>query len=502
MRTFLLILSFCAPVAAFGADIVPLRDGVPCVGGGDRVVSTAASCAQKSASEDAPYLLRTADVTAAARMHQRQRPPAETLRDITFSLSGEGQRWPLPATVELSDAKTSWQWSLAAPQLRRKQTVRVAPGEYRLAFSAPGHQRLERTVKVTAAEARVDLGSLVLAAARIVSGSVIDPERKPLAGCAVLADGVALAFTDARGRFEVDLPVPAPRTVVLNHPEYAPRVMPLVADGDTPLGLVQLARGGSIACAIDRQKIGMKPKISAKLFEFIEGDTFRARGTASLDAEETLISFTNLDPGDYGILLEGTKPGEQLVVPVKVRAGAVSELLVTIAPWRLELTVLYGDDPVGEGKVLLTNSGVLERRIWNAEIGLDASGLATLEMWQRGVIFAEVHAPQFRVFGGPAFHVAMEDEAEEWEIVVPRQRVYGVVVDDATGEPVEGARVIHDSEQIGGETRRTERDGRFSFDALHEGSHTFRVDATSHLPAEPVSVNVTGGSGEQRVDFV
>jgi hypothetical protein len=191
-----------------------------------------------------------------------------------------------------------------------------------------------------------------------------------------------------------------------------------------------------------------------------------------------------------------------LVVPVTVSDGAVSDVLVTIAPWRLELTVLHGDEPLGDATVRLLTSGTLERRVWYPEIRLDAAGAATLDVWQRGLISGEVRSPHLRsAFAPPSINVTMDDDRAEWDIVVPRQRVHGVVVDDATGEPVEGARVIHDSDLIGGETRSTDRDGRFAFDALHDGSHTFRVDSRTHLPAAPVSVNVMGASGDQRLDF-
>jgi hypothetical protein len=502
MRIFVPALFICAALAVSGAEVVPLREGIPCIGLGDRVTSADAACVGRKESGDAPYLLRAAGGTTVARFRAGRLPAPESMRNVMLSVTGEGKQWPAPATIELSDGKRTWQWGLAASQVRRKQALRLLPGEYRLTFSAPGHQRLERSVKVTAGEARIDLGTLVLAAARTVSGSVIDPERRPVAGCAVLADGVALGFTDARGRFDAELPLPAPRAVVLSHPGYAPRVVPLTTEGDAPLGVVRLARGGSIACAVDRQYIGMDAKISAKLFEFVAGNPFRQRDAASLDAEETLISFTSLDPGDYGILFEGAAPGEQMVVPVTVSEGAVSELLVTIAPWRLELTVLHGNEPLADGTVRLLTSGTLERRVWNPEIQLGAGGVATVDMWQRGSISAEVRSPQLRSVGGSSgFSVAMDDDHAEWKIVVPRQRVHGVVVDDASGEPVEGARVIHDSDMIGGETRVTDRDGRFAFDALHDGSHTFRVDSKSHLPAAPISVDVMGASDDRRLDF-
>ncbi|HYK04846.1 MAG TPA: hypothetical protein VE974_24040 [Thermoanaerobaculia bacterium] len=43
-------------------------------------------------------------------------------------------------------------------------------------------------------------------------------------------------------------------------------------------------------------------------------------------------------------------------------------------------------------------------------------------------------------------------------------------------------------------------EGRFAFDALHDGRHTFRVESSSHLPSAPVSVEVSGPSGDRRLD--
>ncbi|HEX8618894.1 MAG TPA: carboxypeptidase regulatory-like domain-containing protein [Thermoanaerobaculia bacterium] len=424
------------------------------------------------------------------------------MRDLMFSVAGEGKQWPATTTVELSDGRTVWQWAFAAAHVRRTQVLRLLPGEYRFAFSAPGHQRLERTVNVGPAASPLDLGAVVLRPVRIVSGSVIDPDRRPVAGCAVLADGVALGFTDARGRFAAELPTPAPRTVVLSHPGYAPRLMTLPGDRDAVLGAIQLTRGGSIACTIDRQHIGLGAKVSATLFELVEGDTFRRRDSASLDAEQTLITFTRLDAGEYAILLEGSAPGEQMAVPVKVSDSATSEVLVTIAPWRLEVTVKHGDEPLSGGTVRLLSSGSLERRVWNPEIRLDAEGRAAFDIWQRGLIYAEVRSPELQaVFTPPPLSLAFDDERGEWDIVIPRQRVHGVVVDDSSGEPLRGVRVIHDSDSVSGDTRTTDDDGRYAFDALHDGDHTFRVVSNDHLPAAPATVNVTGPTGERRLDF-
>lgn len=497
----LFVALVCGAVGATAGDappVVSLRQGVPCIGAGDRVDS---SCAGRSESGDAPYVLRAAGGTTAAWLRDGQPPASDALREVTYSVAGNGKRWPVQTVIEVTDGRTTWQWGLAAVDVRKKQVVRLLPGEYRLAFSAPGHQRREQRLNVTAERARIDLGVIALPASRIVSGAVISPERRPIASCAVLADGIALAFTDARGRFEAELPVPAPRVVTLSHPEFAPRVLPIVSEGDAPFGTVQLSRGGAIACTIDRQKIGAEVKISAKLVQFIAGDTFRQRDTASLAAGGTLLNFTNLDPGDYGIVLEGSSEAEQMVVPVTVAAGAVSEVLVAIAPWRLHLMVSYGDEPLGGAAVRLVNSGTLERRAWYPEIRLDSSGTANLAVWQRGTIWAEVRSENVGAFASPSRWIAIEEDDADWKIVIPRQRVHGIVLDDASGGPVEGARVIHDSDEIGGSWKLTSADGRFSFDALHDGTHTFRVDSPSYLPSEPLSVTIGGVAADQNLEF-
>lgn len=69
MRIFVLALFLCAPLALSGAEVVSLREGVPCVGQGDSVTSDA-SCTERSASGDVPYLLHAVGVTAAARLRE------------------------------------------------------------------------------------------------------------------------------------------------------------------------------------------------------------------------------------------------------------------------------------------------------------------------------------------------------------------------------------------------------------------------------------------------
>jgi hypothetical protein len=149
--------------------------------------------------------------------------------------------------------------------------------------------------------------------------------------------------------------------VTLSHLEYAPRIVPIGADGDTTIGTVQLSRGGSIACTIDRQKIGEDANLSAELYQFVTGDTFRRRSTSSLGSGETLLNFANLEPGDYGILLKGTARMEQLIVLVTVSAGAVSDARRDCSV-RSHLRAL-GQESLWRRNIRLHNSGVLERRI-------------------------------------------------------------------------------------------------------------------------------------------
>ena len=150
MRIFVPALFVCATLALAGAEVVSLRDNVPCIGVVDRVTSADVSCTGREPAGEAPYLLRVEGVTTAARLREGRLASPDSMRDVTFSVTGEGKGWPAQTTLELSDGKAAmWQWGLATSQLRRKQVLRLLPGDYRLTFSAPGHQALERSVRVT-----------------------------------------------------------------------------------------------------------------------------------------------------------------------------------------------------------------------------------------------------------------------------------------------------------------------------------------------------------------
>ncbi|HEY0372816.1 MAG TPA: hypothetical protein VGD79_12485, partial [Thermoanaerobaculia bacterium] len=85
------------------------------------------------------------------------------MRELTFSLTSEGKRWPAATAIELANSTTAWQWSVAVGDVRKKQSIHLLPGEYQLTVTAPGHERLSREVKVTSGNPRVDLGMLLMA---------------------------------------------------------------------------------------------------------------------------------------------------------------------------------------------------------------------------------------------------------------------------------------------------------------------------------------------------
>ena len=513
MRVLLCLLLIAGSELRAGgsAGIAPLREGVLCLGTGDSVTAADPSCSDSPRQAllkardllDVPYLRRFKGVTSAAHVLGDRLPADESLREVWLSLRGEGRRWPVPVAVAITSGKTSWHWGLAENQIRDRQVIRLLPGAYRIVFVAPGHQRFERDLNIAFDTERMDLGTVALVASRSVNGTVLNPERRPVAGCAVMSDGASLGFTDSRGRFDVELPEHPPTSIILSHPQFAPRVLPVAQAGDTRVGSVQLSRGGAIACTIDRQEIGEDSKISAELFQFRAGGDFRRRDTASLAGGETLARFQNLDPGEYAILLTGSGPMEQMVLPVTVGEEAVSEVYVSIAPLRLNLKVTYGGEPLGHASVRLLSSGTLERRVWNPEISLDSDGTAIVDMWQRGMIFAEVRSERLGStrFAPPALTVSIDERAADWNIAIPRQQVHGFVYDAGTGAPVEGARVFHESEEFGGDARVTDRDGHFSFQALTEGTHVFRVDSKLHLPSERRSLVLTGSSEEHQIEF-
>lgn len=516
MRKFLLLVVAGVVLQVSAADsltVVPLQDDRLCIGGGDQVSSTDDSCIRVTATEsrtgvdadpasaNAPYIRRAEGATEVARLRDGHLSAA-SMREVTFTVTGEGKSWPLPATIELSDGKSTWKWLIAKTQVRRKQVLRLVPAEYHLTISVPAHQTLLRQVKIAEEGLRTELGTITLPASRTVGGTVVGPRSRPIAGCAVLADGVAIGFTDARGRFAIELPVPSPETLTLSHPDFAPRLVSIAHGIDTTIGTVELVRGGSIWCSVDREKIGETKELTVELFQFLPADKFRQRHSASLPAGESIVQFRQLEPGDYGVLVKGPEPSEQLVVPVSVDDESVKEIEVTIDPLRLYLTASRGDDPLRDATVRLVNSGTLGKRVWIPEIKLDSSGSATVDLWQRGSMWAEVRAEGLTAtFGSETRTFSDSESTTFWDIVVPRGRVTGIVRDAATGGPVEGVRVIHESDEFSGEVRVTDQQGLFVYDALQRGRHSFRVESNSHLPSERMAVDIAESSEDRHLEF-
>ncbi len=277
-----------------------------------------------------------------------------------------------------------------------------------------------------------------------------------------------------------------------------------IAQGtDTTIGTVELVRGGSISCTVDRQKLKEAKALTVELFQFLPADKFRQRHSASLPAGERIVQFRQLDPGDYAVLLKGSEPFEQMVVPVSVDDESEREIQIIVDPLRMYLTATYGDDPLSGATIRLVNSGTLGKRVWVPEVKLDSGGSATVDLWQRGSMWAEVRSDKLAAtFVTDRRTFSDSENTTFWDIVVPERSVTGIVRDAATAEPVQGARVIHESDAISGEVRVTDQDGRFRYDALDEGRHSFRVDSGAHLPSQPQLVDfVAAASGERNLEF-
>jgi hypothetical protein len=516
VRKALLVLFLSPVLSVSGANpaLVALPDDSLCIGNVDRVSASEGSCRRVASREsargvyadddslDAPYIRHAGGATELARLRGGQLTSAP-MREVAFTVIGLGKSWPAQATIELTDGKSTWQWTLSKTQVRRRQVLRLLPADYRLSITAPAHQSVVRQVNVAEEGPSTDIGTVTLPAMRTVSGTVVGRRVRPVAGCAVLADGVALGFTDARGRFAVELPVPAPESLVLRHPEYAPRLVSIAQGTDTTIGTVELVRGGSILCTVDRQKLKEAKPLTVELFQFLPADKFRQRHSSALPAGESVVQFQQLDPGDYGILLKGSEAFEQLVVLVSVDDESEREIHVTIDPLRMYLTAIYGDEPLSDATIRLVNSGTLGKRVWVPEVKLDSGGSATVDLWQRGSMWAEVRSEELAAtFVTDRRTFSDSENTTFWDIVVPERSVTGIVRDAATAEPVQGARVIHESDAISGEVRVTDQQGRFRYDALDDGRHSFRVDSGAHLPSQPQSVDFAGGaSGERNLEF-
>jgi hypothetical protein len=522
-RCWLLLAVLLGVGSAHADQGEPKRSGTLCVSVNERDADLRCSptsgidAAVDDADRSRTFVWRLTEqqptVVGVLQPHQRSVhfDPAERAL-VRFRIVGEKRRgWPLPFTVTLTHGPhdpVPFHWRNEPENATAEQLLYLPAGDYQLSIAAAHHRQTVFSHLVTVTGREKSLGTLSLSANDQVRGVVgMAGRRDPLPDVSVYApNGDVLATSDAHGRFlfETDH---LPKFVVVTHAGFADRTVVIDAGGgDIDLGAIALDRGVSLNLLIDR------PSNAAADLDI---DVFRDSGTdrepRRCESVHAGIATHNrridhLEPGDYTLLVKGKGPLQQLTVSASTEERPVTDVTITIQPVQLQVSVVYGSEPLPGARVRFWNEKeVNHRRMWSPELVTDAGGEITEEIWQSGVISADVHHELINSPIMSSYQVGDSDVT--WRIEVPKQRVIAIVRDAASGTVIASAKVFHDFKASDGSAmnrllRVADEQGVASFSALLNGIHVFRAEAAGYYPSDPVTVVAPAKSDDENIEIL
>jgi hypothetical protein len=376
---------------------------------------------------------------------------------------------------ELSSPAGRWQWDLINPPPSLR-LIHPPCAECVLSARAKGVRSFEKPLH--------EVVEIALHPLPKITGTVTDRATgTPLPGATITAAGILLAKSGADGSFDTSIDGNWPRAIEVGYPGRATRRVNLPRiPGDADLASIALSVGGALRVSID-------PPIPQKLtWELRTPMNFELLRKGTIEAGATEVSIDGLDEGKHNFSIVGSKPLQRFGTVVQITDGSVIETPIAIEPATVKFAVRRGDAAVG-GKTLHVSGPA-----WTGgEVTLNADGEATEEIWQRGWFYASVASG-----GMSSAREEIDQDEFSWRIDIPDRVVTGRVVDATTGAGLSGARVRFGVQKGDGKVVRTERtdsEGRFTFDAVHDGSHEMNVEHDAYLTAEKIQVVVDQASG-------
>ncbi|HYC88608.1 MAG TPA: carboxypeptidase-like regulatory domain-containing protein [Thermoanaerobaculia bacterium] len=272
-----------------------------------------------------------------------------------------------------------------------------------------------------------------------------------------------------------------------------------------PLLLILMMLGAEAAptvapsASIDATIRGTTQPLEVQLL--LRDDTGNWKGIArkSLPAETRRVRFDGLEAGVYQLLVRGPAATEQLATKIGVGRTDARRTTITIEPFVLSGRVTLGGTELGAGGLLLKHREFQSR----SEIFLAPDGTFRVPFWQRGTFSYGVR--------GPALPTTYSNTAElegaspgSLHIDIPDGRISGILRDAKSGQPVDAATVMLQT-NIGDREEHvrltTGPEGRFDFVGIKHGSHIVRIHAAQHLEPEPIAFELTDAAPLRELDL-
>lgn len=421
---------------------------------------------------------RTADPESAAgeiRLQLGTRRLPRGARAIDFILRDAGGR--------------TWQWTLPG---RVASPVIAAPhGLYTLEVSAPqAKTRSVSSLRLSAAQRRIDAGLIDLEPKLTVAGTVVDPLGVPVAGASILDPaGVQLAATGADGAFVIDAAGDElPPSVIVRAKGFALHEV-RVPDRRLSLdaGRLILDRGATVRVTVAFDESPAHPRPRDLRVGLYRVGPKRQLLTELPLREDGTATFSGVATGRYVVLAEGAGPLQKYGEFLDVAEPAEVERELRIEPVRLDGFVYRGAEPLAGATITL----IAPREVWRASQTVGADGDFGGVLWQRGHFAAMVQGGTLATPFLADNEVAVAEAS--WDIAIPDRQIAGSVTDSKSGNAIAGARVIYES--LGTSMRLSsyvvaDERGRFAITGLPEGTIRMHAVAAGHLPSTPIEIGI------------
>jgi len=356
------------------------------------------------------------------------------------------------------------------------------------------------------------------------------------ANLGLLGDGVAT--TDFEGRFELTGLDFGKHEVIAVHRDYrtASQSVTIEADAESTELLIELSQGGGLHGRVtDRFDRPMEEAIVVAMSpgalggERAGGSVFQGRTDAQGE-----YRIENMDPGGYFLVLTR---GDDTLNPMSF-LGSINFGMISI-PGDTMVRYDIVDSSAGACRVFgsvtslgepLTRGGIVATCFESENLlGVDVKVTTIKETGEYEFSGLPPGEYRFQIDGvGPRTQLWLEipDQPEyRLDIAMPEARISGMVVDDATGEPIQDAevrivagrtseptslfgRMLEGGGRRGnGSRQRTDEDGTFAFENLQEGDFELFVQGPrrgaargDYAPAETYAVELHRNEDLQGVE--
>jgi hypothetical protein len=253
------------------------------------------------------------------------------------------------------------------------------------------------------------------------------------------------------------------------------------------------------AASIDATIRGTAQPLEVQLLLRDDADNWKGIARKSLPAETRRVRFDGLEAGVYQLLVRGPAATEQLAAKIGVGRTDARRTTITIEPFVLTGRVTLGGTELGDGGLLLKHREFHSR----SEILLGPDGTFRVPFWQRGTFSYGVR--------GPALPTTYSDTAKlegpspgPLHIDIPDGRISGILRDAKSGQPVDAATVMLQTNIDDREEHvrlATGPEGRFDFVGIKYGRHIVRIHAAQHLELEPIVFELTDAAPLRELDL-